>query len=527
MRVPKQLKQLTMCVMLLALLLPIGQANPGAAQELKILVQAIPTDVNTLDPAEMTSGIDWKPVGHIFDTLVRYDMQLKVTPHVAKSWELSADGLQWTFHLRDDVKFHDGTPLDAEAVVFTFERVYNPEHPFNQYGTWDNWSWYMYMVNKVEAVDKYTVRFILNYPYTPFLDTMANFATAIVSPTAYKEKKDKFRIEPVGSGPFKFVEWQKGDRIVLARNPDYFLGAPKLDQVIYRVIPENTARLSALKTGEVHVMSEVSPEIAEAVRQTEGLQLFTQPGLNLGWLRFNMVPELPGYLEPFGDRRVREAFIRAIDRQALLDAFFKGYGTIEDNPVPSVVWGRDESLKLPEFDPEKARQLLKEAGYPDGFKVEFWPYMDVRAYQPQPTQLSEAIQAYLKDIGIEVDIRQVEYGIWWDTVTTGKAQMHTSGWTGDFNDPDNFLFPNWEDSTTGFSFGWKNEEFANLLKQAQQEPDRAQRVQLYQKAQKIFFDELPGMPLFSGMYIAAVSNKVLDFAMRPDGEIWYAKMDMQ
>jgi peptide/nickel transport system substrate-binding protein len=503
------------------------QAPTEAPKVEKVLVHARPSDSGTMDPAEMTSGESWKPVGQVFDVLVRYDQEMNIIPHLAKSWEVSDDGLEWTFQLRDDVKFHDGTPLNADAVVFTFERVYNEEHPAHEIGTWDNWGWYMYMVQKVEAIDEYTVKFTLEYPYAPFLDTMANAATSIVSPTAYMEKREKFRIEPVGSGPFKFVSWDKDSQVVLEKNPDYFLGEPKLDKLIYRAMPENTARLSALKTGEVHVLSSVPPEMAQLIEKEEKLHLTVQPGLNMAYLHWNLRPELAGYQEPFSDVRVREALIRAIDREALVERFFLGYGEVATNPIASVIWGRDESLQLPAYDPEKAKELLAEAGYPDGFKTELWPWPPSRAYNPQPIKVAEAIQAYWKEVGIDAELKVVEEGIYWDTVTVGDASIMMSGWMGDFADPDNFLAPIWDDSITGFDYGWTHEEFANLLRAAQQESDREKRTELYYQAQKIFFEELPGLPLFHGSYMGAYHDSVQNLVMRPDSEMWYFPVDLK
>jgi peptide/nickel transport system substrate-binding protein len=513
---------------------PAGAAEPAKteapapeAQAEKILVHARAADSATMDPGEMTAAPDWKPVGQIFDTLVRYDQTMQIIPHLATSWETSDDGLEWTFNLRQDVKFHDGTPLNAEAVVFTFERAYNEDHPAHAIGTWDNWSWYLYMVQKVEAVGDYAVKFTLEYPYAPFLDTLANNATSIVSPAAYMEKKDKFRVEPVGSGPFKFVEWMKDDRIVLEKNPDYFLGEPKLDKLIYRVMPESTTRLSALKTGEAHVLSDVPPEIAQLIEKEPALHLVSHPGLDISFIRFNMRPDLEGYQEPLGDRRVREALAHSIDRQAILDRFFLGYGEVAENPIPSVIWGRDESLKLPEYDPQKARELLAEAGYPDGFEttLRFWPVPF--ASLPQPAKIAEAIQSYLKEVGIDAEIVVEEEGTHWEAFTTGKTNLVITGWVGDFADPHNFLAPMWEDEVAGFDAGWKNAEFKDLINSAQQETDQAKRTELYYQAQKIFFDELPGLPLFTGMKIGAYSDKVVDLVMRPDGEMSYFNVDLK
>jgi peptide/nickel transport system substrate-binding protein len=493
----------------------------------KILVHARAADSATMDPAEMVAAPDWKPVGQIFDSLVRYNQNMEIVPHLATSWETSDDGLEWTFHLRDDVKFHDGTPLNADAVVFTFERAYNEEHPAHEIGTWDNWSWYLYMVNKVEAVDEYTVKFTLDYAYAPFLDTLANTATSIVSPTAYMEKGDKFRVEPVGSGPFKFVEWMKDDRIVLEKNPDYFLGEPKIDKLIYRVMPENTTRLSALKTGEAHVLSDVPPEIAQLIEKEENLNVVSYPGLDISFMRWNMRPDLAGYQEPLGDKRVREAIIRSIDRQAILDRFFLGYGEVAENPVPSVVWGRDESLQIPEYDPEKAKELLAEAGYPDGFEttLRFWPI--AFASLPQPSKMAEAIQSYLKEVGIEAEVVVEEAGAHWDNFSTGQGNLYITGWVGDFADPHNFLSPMWEDGMAGMDAGWKNAEFMELLTAAQEETDKDTRAEMYKKAQQIYFDELPGLPLFTGMKIGAYHDSVVDLNMRPDGEMWYFGVDLQ
>lgn len=499
--------------------------EPVAAEA--VLVHARPTDSGTLDPGQMTQGESWKVVAQIYDTLVRYKPgTFELEPALAESWEVSDDGLEWTFHLRDDVTFHDGTPLNAEAVAFTFERARDENHPYHQYGAWDNWSWYMYMVNQVEAVDEYTVRFTLDYAYAPFLQTLANYATAIVSPTAFREEQDDFAQNPVGSGPYRFVEWAKDDRIVLEKNSEYWDGEPGLDRLIYRVIPEHSARLSALQTGEVHVVDQLPPEMATIVQNEDGLTLDTKPGLNISYLRWNTVPEYPGYQEPLGDVRVRRALAHAIDREALRERFFGDFGEVATNPIPSLVWGRDESLELPEYDPERARELLAEAGYGDGFETELLGWTLVRSYWPEPVPLTEAIQGYLQEIGVDAKIRVVEYGIWAEETAAGEAPMHIGGWTGDFGDPDNFLATIWDDELTGRQYGWRNEEFRNLLVEAQKATDRDERIDLYHQAQAIFFEELPGLPLFHGKYVTGYRDTVQNLVVGADGGIRYTNVTM-
>ena len=259
------------------------------------LVFAQAQDAVTLDPHDAVDGFSVNNTSNVFDTLVRFRADTtQVEPSLAESWTASADGLVWTFKLRKGVKFHDGTRLDAEAVKFNYERQINPKHPYH-HGAFEYAGFTFQNVKSVEAVDALTVRFTLSARFAPFITNMAMFSTGIASPAAIKKYGKDFFKNPVGSGPFKFVEWVQKDHVTHEANKEYWAGRPCIDRLIIRGIPDNTVRLLEMEKGTVHMMDQVNPPDYGRIRQNKDLVLSTGPGLNIGYLAMNVEKE------PFND----------------------------------------------------------------------------------------------------------------------------------------------------------------------------------------------------------------------------------
>src|SRR2546425_3398574 len=284
------------------------------------LVFAQADDAVTLDPADATDGFSVNNVSNIFDTLVRFKPQnTEVEPSLAESWTVSSNGLQWTFNLRKGVRFQDGTPFNAEAVKFNIERQLDEKHPFHN-GTFSYVEVALPNVKGADVVDDSTVRFNLSVPYAPFITNMAMFSNAISSPTAIKQYgKDYFK-HPTGTGPFKLVEWVQKDHTTYEANRDYWAGRPCVDRLIIRGIPDNTVRLLEMERGTVQMMDQVNPPDYDRIRNNKDLVLFTGPGLNTGYIAMNT--QNP----PFNDRRVRQAVSHAVNKAALVQAFYGGGG---------------------------------------------------------------------------------------------------------------------------------------------------------------------------------------------------------
>jgi peptide/nickel transport system substrate-binding protein len=502
----------------------MGCGSKAEKAKEKTLIYARGADSTLLDPIQVTDGESLKVTEQIFDTLVDYDPAgTKVVPGLAESWETSADGLTWTFKLRKGVKFHDGTPFNAEAVVYNFNRWMDKNHPEHKGG---EFPYYAYMfggykgdkghvIRSVTAVDEYTVKFELNFPQGPFLSNLAMLPFGIGSPTAIKKDPEGFGRNPVGTGPFKFKEWKKNDSITLVKNPDYWKkGYPKLDKLIIKSIPDNSARFTALKSGDVDIIDGLNPNDVKLVESDSNLQLFKEQGMNVGYLAMNTKKK------PFDNPKVRQAINHAVNKEGIIKSLFAGLAVPAVNPMPDFMWGYNKNIKDYEFNLDKAKQLLAEAGYPNGFEVEFYAMTEPRPYMPDGKKVAEFIQADLAKIGVKAKIVTYEWQTYKDRVGKGEHAMALFGWSGDNGDPDNFLYVLLDKDNTrtpdagNISF-YVNDELHDLLIKAQRSSDIAERTKLYEKAQEIIKRDAPWVPLVHTTVPYAASKKVTGFKPHP------------
>ncbi|MFC7443177.1 ABC transporter substrate-binding protein [Laceyella putida] len=507
-------------------------ADSGA----KTLIYGRGEDAKLLDPIQVTDGESTKVTDQIFDNLVEYaDGNTDVVPSLAESWEVSADAKVWTFKLRKDVKFHDGTPFNADAVVYNFERWADKSHPEHKGG---DFSYYGYMfggykgdaghkIKSVTAVDEYTVKFELTSPQAPFLQNLAMSAFGIASPTAVKKDPAAFAQHPIGTGPFKFKEWKKNDTITLEKNPDFWRkGEPKLDKVIFKVIPDNAARFTALKSGDVDIIDGLNPSDVGPAEKDSKLQVFKQVGMNVGYLAFNTEKK------PFDNPKVRQAINHAVNKEALIKNFYSGLAKPAVNPMPDFMLGYNKNVKDYEFNLDKAKQLLAEAGYPDGFEVEFYAMTAPRPYMPDGKKVAEYIQADLAKIGVKVKIVTYDWQIYLDKTGKGEHQMALFGWNGDNGDPDNFLYvlldkDNTRTPDAGNIAFYKNDELHDLLIKAQESSDEKERADLYAKAQEIIKQDAPWVPIAHATVPYAAKKEVTGFKTHPTNELSLEKVDLQ
>ncbi|PZN08268.1 MULTISPECIES: ABC transporter substrate-binding protein [Thermaerobacter] len=479
-----------------------GAGGGDGGQPADTLVWGRGGDSVSLDPANVTDGESLKVTHQIFDTLVEFkEGSTEVEPWLAADWEVSDDGKVWTFQLRQGVTFHDGTPFNAEAVVFNFERWMNTDNPHRHEG--ENFEYYAYMfggfdeqsiIAKVEAVDEYTVRFTLREPLASFLQNLAMPCFAIASPEAIKKYGADFGRHPVGTGPYRFVEWIPDQQITLEAY-DQWWGEPKpkVRRIVYRAIKDNSARLAELMAGTIDVMEDPNPADLATV-DTSQFEILYREANNVGYLALN------NDKEPFDDVRVRRAIAHAINKQEIVEAFWGELGQVAKNPLPPAMWGYNDAIQDYAYDPEKAKQLLAEAGYPEGFETELWTMPVPRPYMPEPQKIAEAIQQDLAAVGIRAEIVTHEWDVYLEKTGNGEHPMALLGWIGDNGDPDNFLYvlldkDNAKTPGAGNISFYRSEEVHRLLIRAQRTPEQSVREQLYKEAQEIIHRDVPMIPL--------------------------------
>jgi len=544
------MKNKGLIILALTFILALGIAMSGMAQE-KLLVFGSSGDAVRLDPADVTDGESIQRMDNIFEGLVEYESgSTEIKPCLAESWDVSEDGTEIVFYLRKGVKFHDGTDFNADAVVFSFERQYNPEHPYNQYGEWPYWGYMFSDIEKMEKIDDYTVKLTLKAPNASIMTSLAMFTVCIVSPSnAEQYKEDTFK-NPSGTGPFKFVEWVKDDHITLEANEDYWRERPKIDKLIFRVIEDPSARLLALEVGEIHGMEYPNPSDLERIEANPDLKLMTEPGMNVGYMAMNTgygyvdankngvkdddepLEKTPGYFEPLTKKEVRKAINMAIDKQSIVNDIYMGTASVAKNGLPPVVMGYNDEIEDYPYDPEKSKELLAEAGYPDGFEVTLHVMPVSRPYMFDPPKIGEAIQSYLAAVGIEVEFYQVDWGTYLQETEAGMHQMCLLGWTGDNGDPDNFLNVLYglnacSIGTAGNYAFYTNQTNQELLTQAVRTYDVDKRINYYKKAQEMIHEDAGWVYLAHSNQNVVFRNNVEGYVLHPTSRKFFYPVDIQ
>ena len=537
------------CGLLLAVSLS-GCTNTTPTVKEKVLIFACSGDADKLDPADVTDGESTARTDSIFEGLVEYKSgTAEIQPCLATAWTISPDGKNITFTLRQGVKFHDNTTFNADAVVFSFERQYNTTHLYYQYGEWAYWGYMFSDIQKVEKIDDYTVKIVLSRPNAAIMTSLAMFTVAIVSPTnAETWKADAFK-HPCGTGPFKFVEWVKDDHITVEANKEYWRGAPKIDKVIYRVITDPSARLLAIQAGEIQGMEYPDPSSLVSIEANTDLKLLTQPGMNVGYLAMNngygyndtnhngmhdaneSWVKTPGYFEPFTNKSVRQAVNYAINKTSIVENLYKGTAIVAKNGMPPFMLGWNDSVVDYAYNPVKARELLTEAGYPNGFNTTLWVMPVSRPYMFDPSKIGEAIQSYLEAVNIHVEIFQIDWSTYLAKTQAGEHPMCLLGWTGDNGDPDNFMNVLYGANqctlgTAGNVAFYNNTKVQELLSDALQTYVVNDRAQLYKDAQGIIHEDAPFVYLAHANQNLVFTKNVQGFVLNPTARYFFYPVTM-
>ncbi len=482
------------------------------------LVAALNADIQTAD-VQKTSK-DYEVPLNIFDRLVDIEVDAdgnsKIVPSLAESWDISDDGLEYTFHLRQGVKFHNGNDFTAEDVAYTFHRLLTTEGAVNTEfidqieGAEELMNAEAATLEGVEVVDDYTVKVTLKEPFAGFLASISSPGVSIYDSEATDAAGDQFGMDPaltVGTGPFEFSSWSFNNQLVLTRNEDYWKGASELPGVVIKIIPDTETQSMMFESGELDILDlDFAADSVDRFTETYPDQIVQGPRVGITYFTMNFNKE------PFEDVRVRKAVQMAIDRQAILDALYGGRGQVEQGIFPHGLIGFNADQEEIKYDPEAAKALLAEAGYPDGFDMEI--AADSSA-SDTITMALEIVSSQLAEIGINAEIQTYDQSTWLETRKAGELGSFMSTWTADYNDPDNFIYTFFgnEEKTKIRSVNYPDTEVMERVAKARTIVNDDERLAEYKALEeKLIHEDAAWVPMFSRLHLFAVGKRVQGFA---------------
>jgi oligopeptide transport system substrate-binding protein len=499
MRIPRIL----VVTLLAAMACKGGESSPSR----NTLVDSRDTyDPRSLDPALSTDVPTGRAVGYVFDGLVRFTPDAQVVPGLARSWDVSADGLSYTFHLRTGVKFHDGRPFTAKNVVNSFRRVLDPKSKGGR-------GWPLYPIAGAKAYSEgkgnltglsapndSTVVITLSEPFAIFPKLLAMPVAAIVPDSV----PSNFGEHPIGTGPWKFVEWKHDDYLKFAANTEYFGGRPKADSLMARIVPEPSTAVAEFESGNVDVLYVPEGETRNWEQTDEKkAMLESAPALRVFYIAINTTRG------PLADKRVRQALNYAVDAKGILNGIVSGRGNLAAGVIPPALPGGDSTRKGYTRDVAKAKQLLAEAGFGNGIDVELWS-----SQTPPFPRIAQTVQAYLKEANVRVTLVQRDASSMREAARAGKTDMALKDWFADYPDAENFLYPLLHTANKGVggnvSF-YSNPQFDKLVNDARREQDEARRTALYKQADELEYQDAPMIYLFFYKELYAVQPWITNF----------------
>jgi dipeptide transport system substrate-binding protein len=512
--------------------------SPAAAKTLVFCSEGSPENFY---PGVNTTGTSFDVSEQIYDNVVGFEHGgTAIRPSLAERWTVSKDGLEYTFYLRKGVKwqsnknFKPTRDFNADDVMFMVERQWKESNPYFKV-TSANHAYFGDMgmpklLKSVDKVDDFTVKFTLTHPEAPFLSDLAmqwagvqskEYADAMLK-AGTPEKIDQ---EPIGTGPYAVVQYQKDAIIRFKAHSEYWAGKAKIDDLIFSITPDAAVRWAKLQKGECHVMPYPNPADLDAMRKDSYVQVLEQAGLNVGYLAYNTTKK------PFDDVRVRKAINMAIDKNAIISAVYLSTGVAATNPIPPSMWSYNKSVKDDAFNPAEAKKLLASAGYPNGFSTDLWAMPVQRPYNPNAKRIAELMQADLAKVGVSAEIKSFEWGEYRKRMQNGEHQMGMLGWTGDNGDPDNFL-----DTLLGCDSAKSNgsnvakfcyQPYEDLVQKAKVVTSVAERTKLYEQAQVVFKEQAPWFTIAHAVQLKPVRTEVVGFKLSPFGRHTFYGVDMK
>lgn len=507
----------------------------------KTLVFCSEGSPEALNPQMVTTTTGMNASRPLFNNLVEFEPgTTRIVPALAESWTVSEDGTVYTFRLRAGVKFHSNRifkptrDMNADDVAFSLIRQWKEDHPYHRVaGSGFDFFKDMGMPELLKAIDKVddrTIRITLTRPESPFLSNLGMAFNAILS-AEYADQllrastPDLIDQEPIGTGPFAFVSYQKDVALRYRAFPEHWAGKQPIDMLVFSITPNPIVRLTKLKAGECQIMAFPNPGDVAEIAANPALKLLQQEGLNIGYLAMNVTKA------PFTDVRVRRALNMAVDKAAIIAAVYQGAGTIAKNPIPPTLWSYNGAVQDYPYDPAQAQRLLIEAGYPQGFETELW-YMPVsRPYNPNAKRVAEMIQTDLAKIGVRARLVTDDWGRYRARIQAGEHPMALYGWTGDNGDPDNFL-----NVLLGCSSArpggnniakWCHADYDALVNRAKRTSNQAERERLYAEAQILVKHEAPWVPIAHSVVFMATRKDVQGFRMDPLGRHPFEGVDLK
>lgn len=512
-----------------------AEGTPSGGQDLVISEMS---DVVSLDPHGNNDVPSSNVRYNIYDSLTQLNADMEVEPGLATEWE-QVDDNTWSFTLRDDVTFHDGTPFNAEAVVANLNRVLDPAMASPRMFLFE-------MITDVEAVDEHTVEITTEYPFAPLLAHLAHDGGGMISKDVidadyqqaldaagedmtveeYYELRDNGEAEevqdaisselgkyvtenPVGTSSFKLQSRSPGEDVVLERNDDFYGEAAKLDTVTFKVVPETASRIAEIESGTSHIAGAVESSNVERISNGENTVLDETESMSLSYIGFNTEKE------PLNDEKVRQAISYGIDRQSIIDGVYDGVGIPAAGPLAPGVFGYDENVEGISYDPEKAKELLAEAGYEDGLDLTIWTNDS-----PERVNTAVYLQESLKEIGVNLTVEQLEWGAYLEQTAEGNHDMFILGWSTVTGDADYATYPLFHSSMKGDpgnrSF-LEDEEIDSLLEAGRQETDEEKRLEIYSELQEKLVDVAPMAYIHHQNYLTGVNSAVQGFSVDAQG----------